>query len=477
MSELSSRTLRLALENAATGIFVVDPDCRIRFWNRAAEAITGRTAEQMSGHRCCDLEHSDCGMGQPGDNGHCSLFKDRSPVSQECRIERPDGRSVRVLRTASPLYDPEGKLLGAVETLTELSAPEHSLAPAPELPRILDEGSPVPGMLGGSEVMKQAYRLMRFAADSESSVLLTGESGTGKELAARAIHRLSKRSEGPFVAVNCSALPESLLESELFGHVRGAFTGAVANKVGRIELASGGVIFLDEIGDISPLIQLKLLRFLQEREYQRVGESTTRKADVRVITATHRDLYQMVRRGEFREDLFFRLKVFPINLPPLRERKGDIPSLLEHFVLTFNRRTGKHVRRVHPEALRLLLDYCWPGNVRELEHAVEYAFVLCQGEEIGTFELPQELLRAEFRRQFCQQSQTGSLNPDWPEADSVIQPATNGADQRQVLLGVLNRTGWNRNEAARLLGVSRVTLWKRMKKLGLTGSERTNQVD
>ena len=409
MSQIIDDLKVLALENVGVGIFTVDQGCRITWWNAGAERITGRAAEEMIGRRCCDLECASCFSGEMDKDGQCSLFHGSDTHTAECLIERPDGRSVRILRSARLLRDSEGELLGAVETITDLSALAQQTSI--ELPRLLDESSPVPGMIGAGETMQQTYRLIRFAADSESTVLITGESGTGKEMAARAIHRLSKRSEGPFVAVNCSALPESLLESELFGHVRGAFTGAVANKVGRIELASGGTIFLDEIGDISPLIQLKLLRFLQDQEYQRVGESNSRQADVRVITATNKDLFQLTRKGEFREDLFFRLKVFPVNIPPLRDRKSDIPALLNHFIQRFNRKTGKNILKVHPEAMRLLLDYCWPGNVRELEHAVEYAFVLCQSEELSPYELPQEFLLMEYRRQYCPQGEPAIQRP------------------------------------------------------------------
>lgn len=474
MTQTAQDLKDLALDSAGIGIFTVDAECRVTWWNAAAERITGRSSGEMIGRRCCDLERTDCLSGDIDKDGRCSLFHGADTHSAECLVERPDGRSVRVLRTARLLRDDGGGVLGAVETITDLSplAPENR-RPI-DLPRILDENSPVPGMIGESEAMQQTYRMIRFAADSESTVLITGESGTGKEMAARAIHRLGKRSEGPFVAVNCSALPESLLESELFGHVRGAFTGAVANKVGRIELAAEGTIFLDEIGDISPLIQLKLLRFLQDQEYQRVGESASRKARVRVITATNRDLYSLVRKGEFREDLFFRLKVFPINIPPLRERKSDIPALLNHFIGRFNRKTGKNLLRVHPEAMRLMLDYCWPGNVRELEHAVEYAFVLCQTEELSPYELPQEFLLMEYRRQFCPQGET--VAPEGNSAKSV--PGSTGErsehlklSERDRLLSTLRRTGWNRTEAARLLGVSRVTIWKRMKKLGINPAE------
>jgi len=469
--DFSRNELKKILESVDCGIFTIDTGYRITSWNRAAEKITGRPASRMIGRKCEDVLCGDfLTMLESENDGRCNLFERGRLENTECVILRPDGSAVRVLKNASVLYGSDGTASGAVISLTDISALK---APAPEAgkPEAMQEDtSPVPGMIGTSEPMRQVYRLIRFAADSESTVLISGESGTGKELVAQAIHNLSKRAGGPFVPVNCSALPEGLLESELFGHVRGAFTGAVSNKVGRFELARQGTIFLDEIGDISPLIQLKLLRVLQDGQYQRVGESTSIKADIRVITATNKDLFRLVRSGEFREDLFFRLKVFPISLPPLRDHKNDIPALLDYFIEAFNRKTGKRIERIHPEALKLLLDYCWMGNVRELEHAVEYAFVLCKGPEIGPFELPQEILRAELRSRFCPPGSTPgaaggiraagvSAGPGTPESESF---------QRDRLLQALERTGWNQTAAARLLGVSRVTVWSRMKKLGIS---------
>ncbi|MEA2064456.1 MAG: sigma 54-interacting transcriptional regulator, partial [Gemmatimonadota bacterium] len=444
-------------------IITIDTNGKITSWNRAAGEITGRSSATMVGRNLSEAfadGSSGCGGCEPLDSG--------PQVSAEFTLLRPDGSAMRVLKNAAVLSDSSGNPAGTVICLTDLSILKSIELPAESTKTKGGEASPMPGMIGASESMRGVYRLIRFAAQSESTVLITGESGTGKELAAQAIHRLSRRSGGPFVAVNCSALPEGLLESELFGHVRGAFTGAVSNKTGRFELAGQGTIFLDEIGDISPLIQLKLLRVLQDHQYQRVGESTSRKADVRVIAATNRDLFQMVRKGEFREDLFFRLKVFPVVLPPLRERKTDIPALLDFFIESFGRKTGKRIERIHPEAMKLLLEYCWRGNVRELEHAVEYAFVLCKGPEIGPFELPQEILRLELRSRYCQPQGVEGAFP------GALQPASNaGAPttvdlQRHELLQALEQAGWNQSAAARLLGVSRVTVWNRMKKLGIS---------
>ena len=468
---LPADMLTLIHDNVDCGIFTVDNDRRITSWNRGAERITGHNAAEMVGRVCCELDCLNCfkkGNGNPAD---CIIFREGELKSVECVICRPDGTRVRVLRNGRLLKSPAGQTLGAVETLTDITPlrPEF-----PEIPGedFADEDSrPVPGMIGRSREMREVYRLVRFAADSESTVLVTGESGTGKELAARAIHRLSRRSSGAFVAVNCSALPESLLESELFGHVRGAFSGAIANKVGRFEMAGAGTVFLDEIGDISPLIQLKLLRVLQDHQYQRVGESESRTADVRVIAATNRDLLNKVRKGEFREDLYFRLKVFPVGLPALRDRKSDIPELVEYFVELFNRRTGKSVARLHPEAMKLLLGYCWPGNVRELEHAIEYAFVLCQTDEIGPFELPQEILRVELRKQFCPPGQQNFLQaasaPETRNGENARRPGGRVQPAREELLRALESHGWNRTAVARYFGVSRVTVWNWMNRLGI----------
>jgi two-component system, NtrC family, response regulator HydG len=315
--------------------------------------------------------------------------------------------------------------------------------------------------VGKSRAMQEVFNLAELAAASQVTVLVQGETGTGKELVARAIHYAGERKGGPLVTVNCSALSESLLESELFGHMRGAFTGAVSDHAGRFERADGGTLFLDEVGDLPPVVQVKMLRFLQEREFERVGDTRPRKADVRVITATHRDLRDLVRQGLFREDLFYRLKVFPITLPPLRDRKEDIEPLLKKFIDSFNAATGKRIVGVSPDALRIIMDHCWPGNVRELEHAVEHAFVTCPGPYIGPFDLPLEIRRVDLQRRVCDEPADPGIAAPAP-VTAPHRPAT-----RDELLNALEASDWNKAGAARLLGITRTSVWRRMKALGI----------
>jgi transcriptional regulator with GAF, ATPase, and Fis domain len=322
--------------------------------------------------------------------------------------------------------------------------------------------------------MRELYRLLELAADSDATVLLQGESGTGKELAAEAIHLQGHRRNKPFVKVNCGALPETILESELFGHVKGAYTGAYRDRPGRFEAADGGTIFLDEIGEISQSVQVKLLRVLQHFEFERVGDDETRKVDVRVIAATNRDLAQRVMENEFREDFYYRLRVFPIKMPPLRERLDDLPLLIDHFINRFNEKTGKHITGLDEQALRAVSDYCWPGNIRELENAIEHAFVTCQTTLITLFDLPQELRRFELRREICdrnpnvQEQQTEQARMDIPK------PARRQDNKRRDILHsaealreVLDNCDWNKAETARTLGVSRTAVWQWMKRHGI----------
>jgi transcriptional regulator with PAS, ATPase and Fis domain len=295
--------------------------------------------------------------------------------------------------------------------------------------------------------MQDVYALLEDLANLETTVLVTGESGTGKDLVARALHCSGHRAFKPFVTVNCSALTESLLESELFGHVKGAFTGAIKDKQGRFQAANGGTLLLDEIGDISPLIQLKLLRVLQEKEFERVGESTPQKVDVRVIACTNKDLKEKVRRGEFREDLYYRLKVVEVALPPLRDRLEDLPLLIDHFRRFFNARFKKNIEGISNEVLSRFMDYSWPGNVRELEHVMEHAYVLCHGGVIVLEHLPLEIR-------------------DYDRAEKIVIPKipVKGPRQDQEILNALNKTGWNKAKAARQLGISRRTIYRKISK-------------
>jgi len=283
-------------------------------------------------------------------------------------------------------------------------------------------------------------------------VMITGESGTGKELVARAIHESSRRREQPFIKVNCAVLNENLLESELFGHTRGAYTGADRSRVGRFEAAHGGTIFLDEIGDVPLSTQVKLLRILEEKEIERVGDHKTIKVDVRVVSATNRNLEELIERGLFREDLYFRINVFPIQCPPLRARIEDLPLIVQSFIRRNNHKSGKKILGLTPEAIEKMAAYSWPGNVRELRNAIEYAFVLCASGGIGVDHLPPKI--------------AGTL----PECAPPVEPAASPpADpgKKAALLSALRKAGGNRTEAAKILGFSRVTVWKQIKKYGI----------
>ncbi len=321
-------------------------------------------------------------------------------------------------------------------------------------------------IIGLDEKIRHIHRMIRLAADSMVNVMITGESGTGKELVADAIHALSDRRDKPLVKVNCSALSESLLESELFGHVKGAFTGAVKDRPGKIEEAGGGTLFLDEIGEIDHSLQVKLLRVIQEKTIERVGDKKPVRVDMRIIAATNKDLRALTQEGTFREDLFYRLNVFSIHMPALRERPLDIPRLCDHFIDKGNQQTGKNIKGFTKEAMRAMLRYHWPGNIRELENAIEHAFVLAQNNMIAPDDLPDTVSAGE------------SLPAGRKEADgNEVQEAK--ADQepkkirgrlhitREQLESVLEKHSWNQSQAARSLGISRVALWKKMKKMGL----------
>jgi PAS domain S-box-containing protein len=454
----------------AEGVMVLDTSCHIVLWNQAMRELTGWTESEVLGHGCEKVvlpsPREAKGAGQKHQDSACALLKvtdgQASILSARCDLKTRDGDLVPVLKNGRLLYR-AGEAVAAVVTFTDLRPVDTLRQALAETRESLAKIRPPGRLVGNSAAMVEVYERIRLAAGSDATVLLLGETGTGKELAAEAIHQGSARREHPFVRVNCSALSESLLEAELFGHVRGAFTGAVHDKIGRFEAADGGTILLDEIGDLSPMIQLKLLRVLQEREFERVGESVTRRVNVRVVCATHRDLRQLVREGAFREDLFYRIHVFPMQLPPLRQRRTDIPLLADAFVQRFNRQTGKRIAGLDADVLRCLMDYCWPGNVRELENAIEHAFVTCRSEYIGLFDLPTELRTAELRDAYCRE-QKGSPHETVPAPPSPTE-------SREELVTLLQRCNWNRSEAARRLGVDRTTVWRKMKRWGISPPE------
>jgi PAS domain S-box-containing protein len=453
-SGLDARFSSLLLESMADGVFTLNDRGKISTWNPAMERITGYSRQEAIGKHCTLLNFTRCFCDTcPAGIEECGIYQYGRLDCRECFLRHKEGHDVPVIKSARLVKSKTGFVKGVVETVTDLTELEEARRKVQEANHKLGEIHRLDNVIGKSHAMKQVFSAIGAAAASEATILLQGESGTGKELVAGAIHYNSHRKEKPFVTVSCSALTESLLESELFGHVKGSFTGAIRDRVGRFEEADGGTIFLDEIGEISPLIQVKLLRVLQAREIERVGESKKRKIDIRIIAATNKDLITLVKGGEFREDLYYRLKVFPINAPPLRKRKEDIPLLLSHFIHIQNQKTGKSIQGATQSSLRILMDYTWPGNVRELENAIEHAFVLCTGEHIDVFDLPIEIRQLAYR-------------PDAKNMPSSIPiPVFSGAKlSPQMLHELLYECHWNKAEVARRVGLSRTAIWKYMKK-------------
>lgn len=381
----------------------------------------------------------------------CDILQATLDKRTEQRMTRKEcffssDRSHMLTLATAPLLDRQERFLGAVLTMRDETRLDH-------LERDLKERRQFQTMVGKSACMQNLYRLIEDLADLPSTVLITGETGTGKELVAEALHVKSEHRKGPLVKVNCVALSDNLLESELFGHVRGAFTGAIKDRKGRFELAQGGTIFLDEIGDISPRMQVRLLRVLQEKQVERVGESVPIKVDARVVTATNQDLEEKVRKGEFREDLYYRLKVITLPLPPLRDRLEDLPLLQEHFRKRFNRELNRDVSGFSPEVVDLFMNYNWPGNVRQLQHVLEHAFIRCHAGVIELQHLPPDIV---------------SL-ADSPAASTV-------GDECQSIYAALDRTDWNKAKAARLLQIDRKTLYRKMERWNISPERRDGQV-
>ena len=441
--------LESVLNTMSDGLMVVDPDGIIVSLNPAAERITGYRLEEVRGKPCAILDASTC-VFHEGDRTtiRCSLFKDGKAVQKSCRIRAKDGREVHLLKNATLLRDEGGRVVVGIETMTDVTSLVIKERQIQELAGGIREELAFMGIVGRSTAILRVQEQIKNAARSEAPVIVLGESGTGNELVAAAVHTLSRRADGPFIKVNCAALNEHLLESELFGHRRGAFTGAMRDREGRFEAASGGTIFLDEIGDMPAAMQAKLLRVLEGKEIERVGENTPVPIDVRLVSATNRALAALVAAGVFREDLLYRVNVIPITLPPLRERRENIPPLVAHFLARIGVANERALLRVTPAALERLQSYGWPGNVRQLINALEYAAITCRGEEIGVQDLPSNL------------------------AEPVcLQPARRrGELSPEAIRGALAGEGGSRTRAARALGVSRVTLWKRMKEYGLTES-------
>jgi PAS domain S-box-containing protein len=433
------------------GLMVIDSEGNILAMNPAAEKLSGYNSDELVGKNCRILNCTGCELyGRGAGEQWCSLYSKGNVKAKKCLISRKDRRALHVIKNAAVLRDSEGHIIGAVETLTDISEIVRQQQEIETLRKSCRLEEKHHGLLGDSPPMQRLLELIENVAQTDAPVLIHGQSGTGKELAARAIHEESPRKNKPFIKVNCAALNENLLESELFGHEKGAYTGADRTRIGRFEAAHEGTIFLDEIGDVPLAIQVKLLQVLEQKEIERVGDHKPIAVDVRIISATNRDLEAMIAQDLFRQDLFFRINVFPLNCPTLSERLDDIHIIVQNFIEQNAAKVGKDIHGLTSEAMEALLAYSWPGNIRELRNAIEYAFVLCSGSWIRKEHLPPNITANKKRTPLNRHQSTVSWEED-----------------RKKLIEALRKTGGNQSDAARLLGVSRVTVWKRIKKYGI----------
>ena len=445
MHESSSEQVRqIILDSIADGVFTVDKDWNITSFNRAAEQITGVDRQQAVGQKCFDVFHANicqtaCALRETMESG-------RQRVDRRINILNSRGQKIPLSVSTAVLRNEEGDVIGGVETFRDLSAVEL-------LRREINERYTYRDIISKSHEIRRILDILPDLAASNSTVLIEGPTGSGKELFAKAIHSLSGRARRKFIAVNCGALPDTLLESELFGYKKGAFTDATSDKPGRFALAEGGTLFLDEIGDVSTALQVKLLRVLQEKEYEPLGATSTVQANVRVITATNKSLSELVTQGAFREDLYYRLNVLKIVLPTLSARREDIPLLVEHFIHKFNVQQDKQIEGISNHALGVLMACSLPGNVRQLQNVIERAVVLCRGEQIEVDSLPAELLDEAARNHAPLGRPPASPLPD-AEAAAITQ--------------ALRANSGHRGKTAEELGINKTTLWRKMKKHGIT---------
>jgi len=433
----------IILDSIADGVFTINEEEEITSFNRAAEEITGFSRKEAIGHYCFNIFRTnicqtDCALRQTSKTG-------KSIVNMPVNILNKEGKEVPVSISTAVLKDENGDVVGAVETFRDLSVVE-------ELRKEIYKQYSLEDIISKNHHIQDIFRILPDIAESDSTVLIKGPSGSGKELFASAIHNLSHRKNHPYIKVNCGALPDTLLESELFGYVKGAFTDAKKDKPGRFALAEGGTILLDEIGDMSKALQVKLLRILQERQYEPLGGITSKNADVRIVTATNKDLSNLVKTGRFREDLFYRLNVVKIELPPLNKRREDVPLLIENFIRKFNLKKGKNIIGVSDDVMVLLMIYDFPGNIRELENIIEHAFVLCKDSIIEIRHLP-----AEFAQGF---NDKGTSN-----AETLTHPLKSA--EAELIQKTLEKHKGSRLATAKELGVNRSTLWRKIKKYGL----------
>lgn len=447
--------LERILDEIPAGILILDKDRRIRFMNRMLSALTGYSPDEARGIACRNIVRSKvCIQNCPAKQ----MAPSSGPACLQSDLVNRDRQKIPVRITLAPLPDGGGGQAGYLETVEDLRAVARM---GVEMQRAFGFSK----MIGKSPAMEKIFRMLPLIAQNESSVLITGETGTGKDLVAEAIHEASGRAKGPFIKINCGALPETLLESELFGHQKGAFTGAVDNKPGRFRLAHNGTLYLTEIGDLPLPLQVKLLTFLDDKIVYPLGSTRGYEVNVRMIAGTHRDLEQMVRQGKFRRDLLFRLNVVRVHLPPLRERGDDIRLLMDHFLNALNAKFGKKIQGFSREALVLLKNYAYPGNVRELRNIIEYAVNVCQSDRIGMADLPAYLVEPEGPHPLAAEGKTADSpsGPAGPVRSRPDDPDTWAEAEKRMIIDALVRAGGKRSRAAAILGWGRSTLWRKIK--------------
>ncbi len=455
MSPSLENQTRIILDSIADGVFTVDSDQRITSFNKAAVEITGIKKEEALGRHCWEVFKASicekrCSLRHTMETGH-------PIVNQSVFIINSDGERLPISISTAILKNEDGIIIGGVETFRDLSLVE-------ELRKELSGRYSFLDIISKNKEMQRLFRLLEQVSETNTTILLEGESGTGKELFAKAIHSLSPRKNGPMVTVSCGALPDTLLESELFGYKAGAFTDAKRDKPGRLTLAEKGTLFLDEIGDVSPALQVRLLRVLQYRVFDPLGDTKSRKADVRIVTATNKNLEGLVKKGLFREDLYYRINVVKLVLPPLRERREDIPLLTEFFIRKFNRLNGKDIYGFSPEVLPILMSHDFPGNIRELENIIEYATLVCKNNLIGIKHLPDNLSQNAYINKLIESKDTDAPVLSWHELE------------KSFIYEALKKNNWNRSATAAQMGIHPTTLWRKMKHLRLKipkGDKRT----
>ena len=439
MADKSKNYTEIILNSIADGVFTVDRSWKITSFNKAAERITGINKRDAIGRYCWEVFRASicekgCALRETMESGHPIID---SPIF----ILNSKGDRIPISISTALLRDEKGEVVGGVETFRDLSVVEA-------LRKELKGKQTFHDIVSKNKEIQKIFDILEKVAETDTTVLIAGESGTGKELFAKAIHSMSPRKDHPFITINCGALPDTLLESELFGYKKGAFTDAKRDKPGRVALAQGGTLFLDEIGDTSPALQVRLLRLIQERIYEPLGSIDIERADVRFIAATNKDLEALVREGRFREDLYFRINVVKIKLPPLRERKEDIPLLIEHFIERFNRITAKDIAGVTTDAMSVLMAYDYPGNIRELENIIEYAVVVCNRRFIDINDLPE----------FLRKKRGVKLQKDLKDLKEL---------EREFIKDALRKYNWNRKRTAIYLGIHPTTLWRKIKRLNI----------